>query len=248
MPERYLSPAMHDQDALSLISAPLVGIEARIYNNLWNAVIDRALRPGTKLEEAALCEIYGVSRTVVRKVLVIMEQEGIVSLPLNRGAYVALPSPRDARELCEVVVMMATHLITGLASRSQDIKPEQRHKLEIHVQAEIEASRNGDYHTARRLRIEHGTLLSLIYGNHILAASFERHLSRLALALSAYQRSPVPNGGVEYTSALNQSILAGDPAAAVNVFLDFMDAVQKSMDFAEEAGAVDLRAILGGQS
>lgn len=248
MPDRYLSPAMHDQDALSLISAPLVGIEARIYNNLWNAVIDRALRPGTKLEEAALCEIYGVSRTVVRKVLVIMEQEGIVSLPLNRGAYIAHPSPRDASELCEVVVMMATHLITGLANRSRDITPEQRHKLEIHVQAEAEATRNGDYHTARRLRVEHGTLLSLIYGNHILAASFERHLSRLMLALSAYQRAPVPNGGVEYTAALNQRIIAGETDAAVKVFLEFMDAVRKSMDFAADDTAVDLRAILGSRS
>ena len=148
MPARYLSPAISDQDALALVAVPLVGVEASIYNDIWNAVTNQSLRPGVKLEEIAMSEIYGVSRTVIRKVLVIMEQEGVVSLPLNRGAYVALPSPRDALELCEAVGANFAYIVGKLADRPETITAEQREKLSLHARAEREAI---ELHTIKRL-------------------------------------------------------------------------------------------------
>lgn len=242
MPARYLSPAMSDQDALSLIVAPLVGVEANIYNDIWNAVICQSLAPGVKLEEIALSEIYGVSRTVIRKVLVIMEQEGVVSLPLNRGAYVALPSPRDALELCEVVSGMCAYIVGKLADEPNNITAEQREKLALHVRAEKEA---GELHTIRRLHMEHGTLLALIYGNLVLAAQLERATSRLALALSAYQGVTGNISTVEYTSALNQLIFDGKKEEALRVVTAAVDRARRSMRFGTPDGSVNLKAILG---
>lgn len=245
MPERYLSPAMHDEEALSLISTPLVGVEAKIYNEIWNAVIDTKLRPGAKLEETALCEIYGVSRTVIRKVLIIMEQEGIVALPLNRGAFVALPSPREAQELCEATMVLTAHAVTQLAKSASAITLEQRDKLVDHLTAETTAARCNDFHTARRLNMEYGIVLALIHGNRILAATLERHSARLTVALSRYQHAPAKTGGVEFTSNLNELILAGKDEAAVSEVRQLYAAILESMRFDQSDGTVDLKAILG---
>ncbi|MGF7006388.1 GntR family transcriptional regulator [Aminobacter sp. BE322] len=242
MPARYLSPAISDQDALALVVVPLVGAEATIYNDLWNAVINQSLRPGDKLEEVAMSEIYGVSRTVIRKVLVIMEQEGAVSLPLNRGAYVALPSPRDALELCEAVGSTCTYIVGKLADQPQIITTEQRGKLALHVQAETEAA---ELHTIRRLHMEHAILLALIYGNLVLATQLERAASRLALALSAYQGVTGNISTVQYTAALNQMIFDGRKEEALLTVNAAIERARKSMRFAVATGSVDLKAILG---
>ena len=242
MPARFLSPAMSDQDALSLIVSPLVGVEASIYNDLWHAIICQSLRPGVKLEELALSEIYGVSRTVIRKVLLIMEQEGVVSLPLNRGAYVAIPSPRDALELCEAISAMCTYFVGKLADQPHLISEEQRERLALHAQAEKEAN---ELQALRRLHMEHGTLLALIYGNLVLAAQFERTTSRLALALSVYQGVTGNIATAEYTTTLNQLIYAGKKDEAVQIATAAIDRARKSMRFGATDGSVDLRAILG---
>lgn len=242
MPARFLSPAMSDQDALSLIVAPLVGVEANIYNDLWHAIACQSLRPGVKLEEIALSEIYGVSRTVIRKVLLIMEQEGVVALPLNRGAYVAIPSPRDALELCEAVSAMCCYIVGKLADQPDMISAEQRERLALHAQAEKEAD---ELQAIRRLHMEHGTLLALIYGNLFLAGQLERATSRLALALSVYQGVTGNIATVEYTTTLNQLIFAGKKDEALQRVIAGIDRARKSMRFGATDGSVDLRAILG---
>lgn len=242
MPARYLSPAFGDQDVSALRIATLVGVEAEIYNDIWSAVFGESLHPGVKLEEIALSEIYGVSRTVIRKVLVIMEQEGVVSLPHNRGAYVALPSPRDALELCEAVAATYTYIVGKLADQPQNITPAQREKLALHVAAEREVA---ELHTIRRLHMEHATLLALIYGNLVLAAQIERATSRLALALAAYQGVTGNVSSVEYTVALHRLIFEGRKEEAVQMISAGMERARKSMRFGPPDGSVNLKAILG---
>ena len=56
--------------------------------------MSQRLAPGTKLPEATLCELFGVGRSVVRKVLQKLAHDHIVQLRPNRGAIVAVPTPR----------------------------------------------------------------------------------------------------------------------------------------------------------
>lgn len=89
--------------------------EALIYDRLWNAILDRKIRPGTKLAEDEIGAAFNISRTVIRKVLFIMEEQGIVHLPPNRGAYVATPTPEDAQEVLEATRVIAMHVVGELA-------------------------------------------------------------------------------------------------------------------------------------
>nr|WP_198981973.1 GntR family transcriptional regulator [Herbaspirillum sp. ASV7] len=76
-------------------------IIARIYQTVFDSVMSQRLTPGTKLPEAALCELFGVGRTVVQKALQKLAHEHIVELRPNRGAVVAMPTPEETREIFE---------------------------------------------------------------------------------------------------------------------------------------------------
>ena len=71
----------------------------RIYRAIFESVMSQRLAPGTKLREAALCELFGVGRTVIRKVLQALAHDHILELRPNRGAVVAAPTPQETREI-----------------------------------------------------------------------------------------------------------------------------------------------------
>src|SRR6478609_7404246 len=70
-----------------------------IRESLRNAIIDRRLAPGTKLSEAEVGALFDVSRTVARAALQMLTFEGLVKTERNRGAFVANPSPEEARQV-----------------------------------------------------------------------------------------------------------------------------------------------------
>ena len=70
-----------------------------IYNSLREAIVAHRIQPGTKLPEDELAAIYAVSRTVIRVALHALAQDRLVRLELNRGAFVAQPSIKEAREV-----------------------------------------------------------------------------------------------------------------------------------------------------
>lgn len=75
--------------------------ELRIYRAIFESVMNQKLAPGTKLPEMALCELFGVGRTVIRKVLQELAHDHIVVLRPNRGAVVAAPTPEETRQIFE---------------------------------------------------------------------------------------------------------------------------------------------------
>lgn len=241
---RYLSSALNPFGIVSQPSTPLAAVETRMYNDLWNAIIDRKLRAGSKLEEVTLAEIYGVSRTVVRKVMVIMERDGIVSLPLNRGAYVVTPSPRDAVELCETALVFTRYVVDKLANNHKKITAGHRKNLESHLAQERAAEREGNFHIVRRLRIEHTILLALASDNQNMAASMERISTRLALALSTYQNVPGHSADASYSADLMSAIFSGNRDRAIELVEKMGKSILGSMQLDPKEDTPDLRAIL----
>src|SRR6195952_1031286 len=70
-----------------------------VYEHIFDAILEQRLAPGTKLSEEALGEIFGVSRTIIRRALSRLGHEGVVLLRPNRGAVVASPSVEEARQV-----------------------------------------------------------------------------------------------------------------------------------------------------
>jgi len=75
--------------------------ETRIYQSVVSGVMSQRLRPGTKLPEAALCELFGVGRSIVQKALQRLAHDHVVELRPNRGAIVAMPTREEIGKLFE---------------------------------------------------------------------------------------------------------------------------------------------------
>jgi DNA-binding GntR family transcriptional regulator len=70
---------------------------------LRDMILAGELRPGEKISEAELCDRFGVSRTPLREALKVLEAEGLVVLPPNRGPSVASITPAEIEELFPIM-------------------------------------------------------------------------------------------------------------------------------------------------
>ena len=117
------------------------GTDRRIYDAVFNAVMSHRLPPGTKLTESTFCELFKVSRTIVRKALQRLAHEHIVELRPNRGAIVARPTPQETREIFiarRAVEAAIVPLAVARATRAQVVRLRQL------VKDEGAALRRGD--------------------------------------------------------------------------------------------------------
>ena len=103
-PSRGRPKVRHDglvKSRETTLSSRPADTEEQIYQAIVDGVMGQRLKPGTKLPEAALCELFGVGRSMVQKVLQRLAHDHIVEQRPNRGAIVAMPSREDVGKLFE---------------------------------------------------------------------------------------------------------------------------------------------------
>lgn len=244
LPERYLSESLQNLPDIAHHTAPLRGVEAEMYNRLWRLIIEGKLKIGLKLREDILGETFGVSRTVVRKVLIIMEQEGIVSLPVNYGAFVATPTPEDARNVIEVGKLITVHVVAGMAAENFTLSPDNIERIERHIKLQNQAELEGDFVKGRLLSGEFQLLLVHIYGNKILATQFENIITRLLMVEVAYQQYKIFEPKTKFQEKLFACIRKHDAHGVNDAITSYWDAVDRSLHFDEATEELDLRSLL----
>src|SRR3989475_7312543 len=77
--------------------APATG-PALIAERVMRSIVERKLRPGERLGEKELAEVFGVSRTMVREALMQLQARGFVEVRSRQGWYVVEPSFEEAQE------------------------------------------------------------------------------------------------------------------------------------------------------
>jgi len=88
------------------------------YHVLREAIVSGRFHPNERLVEASVATTLGVGRTAVRAALVRLDQEGLVTLEVNRGARVRLISDREALEIEEVRATLEAMLTRRAATRA----------------------------------------------------------------------------------------------------------------------------------
>ena len=91
-----------------------------LVTDLERAIHEHRLPPGTKLGEDELAEAYGISRTIVRTALLALSHRHLVELKRNRGAFVAQPTVREAREVFEARALLEPRTARSAALRMTD--------------------------------------------------------------------------------------------------------------------------------
>lgn len=97
------------------------------------------LRPGERLVERELVELTGVSRSTVREAIRQLAAEGLVATMPQRGAVVAVPTPRAAAELYEIRAVLEGLAAQLFVRRAREDQVSDLRKAFEEIQAQVAA-------------------------------------------------------------------------------------------------------------
>ncbi|QHF02684.1 MULTISPECIES: GntR family transcriptional regulator [Pseudomonas syringae group] len=211
-----------------------------VYAHIFDAILEQRLAPGTRLSEEALGEIFGVSRTIIRRALSRLGHEGVVLLRPNRGAVVASPSVEEARQVF-FARRLVEKAITELAVEHATV--EQLAQLRQMVSDERDSFSRGDRGAGIRLSGEFHLQLAVAARNAPLI-SFQRSLvSQTSLIIAQYETGDRTHCSYDEHSQLIDAIEARDAARAVELMMHHMDHIDSKLNLDEDVISDDLQAV-----
>ena len=91
-------------DAVTVV-APIrnLPLSVQVADRIRDLIIEGHLEPGARIDEAALVEQLGVSRTPFREALRTLAAEGLVDIRPSRGTHVRVLSPEEVLSMLEVL-------------------------------------------------------------------------------------------------------------------------------------------------
>jgi len=216
------------------------GLESEefVQQSLLKAVMERRLKPGAKLNEDVLSEVFNISRTRVRKVLSLLGTQQVVTHKPGYGTFIAKPSVQEARELFEVrhgVEQMLVRMIGANRPRLdftalRRIVDEEKIGHEAHNASFIQLS--GDFHL----------VLADLAGNNLLRTYMQQLVTRTILVLAVYSRQHVCLVD-DHTEVLD-ALESGDTEGAAQRMARHLHSIQTSCILREsDDEAADLRSI-----
>jgi DNA-binding GntR family transcriptional regulator len=120
--------------------APLA-LYQEVAERLRQRIFSHELKPGTWVDEQALADDYGISRTPLREALKVLASEGLVTLKPRRGCYVTEISERDLDEIFTVMALLEGQCAQTSARKAGEGDLERLRR--IHAQLE-KAAGGGD--------------------------------------------------------------------------------------------------------
>ena len=104
-----------DSFKVARVAAPL---RQSVIASLRSAIAAGRFKAGDRLTERDVCEMTGVSRTLVREAFRQLESEGLITVVPNRGPVVSRVTPEQAEGIYQV-----RRVLEGLASESSRRRP-----------------------------------------------------------------------------------------------------------------------------
>ncbi|CAM3426944.1 GntR family transcriptional regulator [Halomonas lysinitropha] len=215
-----------------------------IHRSISDAIIEHRLRPGARLREDALAEVFGISRTGIRKILQRLALEQLVTLTPRRGASVTRPTADEAKDVFDARQMVECGLMPEVARR---ITEEDLRELRDMARRERQALKSGEQSTAIRLSADFHARLARISGNATLADFVERLCSRSSLILAVYGNPGHLGCESHDHDDLIGHLEAGNGERAQAFMGRHLKAIEASLSIVEEeAEAPDLHRIFSG--
>jgi DNA-binding GntR family transcriptional regulator len=162
--------------------------ESHIYHRIHAAIAEHRLLPGARLVEDQLGEVFGVSRMRIRSVLHSLARDKVVTLHRNRGAAVAYPTVKEAKEVFAARRLIEVALAPEVVRAADD---EALRRLKEHIKKERQGERSQDRAFELTASHEFHTLLAEIVGNRVVVGFLRELMARSSLITAIYERQDV---------------------------------------------------------
>lgn len=193
------------------------------HRTLRQAIIEQALKAGTKLPEDEIGRHFSMSRTLVRTVLAKLQAQGLVDTYHKRTATVAQPSLDEARDAFAIRRALEREMMKAVIKRWN---PAIEKLLLEHVQEEEAAHAKGDVRLSTRLAGEFHLKLAELSGNALLERYLSELVSRCSLILAMYSRPHSSECAISEHSGLINALKKGDQAAAEHLMDEHLLSVE----------------------
>ncbi|MVA72984.1 FCD domain-containing protein [Agrobacterium vitis] len=186
-------------------------VTERIRITLATAIGDGALKPGVKILEDAIADHFGVSRTVVRGALGVLESDHLLERKKNRGTFVAEPGIEEAKALFEARRKLE-HVILELVMDRATV--DQLDALEKLTDEEEHIHHHGDEKSKTVLSGKFHVVLAELGGNAVMTEMLSKIVARLSLVMSLYEEERKDDCGADHHRLIVSAIKAKDLAKA----------------------------------
>lgn len=217
---------------MGVLDKPSPGASAseKVAFEIETAILDHRLAPGMKLTEDELSSIYSVGRTVIRSALQSLRHKDLVDIRRNRGAFVAQPSVREAREVFEARALLEprTAHSAALRARARDVR-----ELERHITREHAAMDAGNYGRAVYLSGEFHLAIAQIADQTTISSFIQTLIARSSLIIALYWRRRDALCESHAHHALVDAIGANDGKRAEELMTSHLVDLQSCLDLHE---------------
>ena len=216
-------------------SIPRQTLHREVIERLREMIIEGELAPGQRIDENALSEDFGISRTPLREALKVLASEGLVDLKPNRSPHVSRLTAEELGELFEVLSWLERLAGELAATRITEDDADVLRSLHTRmVQHHLKGERHEYFQLNRQL---HSSIVA-IAGNSVL--------------LTTYNSLMIKNQRARYIAILSQEHWdrgVREHAEAIDALTskDGKRAGKILMDHARQTGTLVMNAIISGE-
>ena len=212
--------------------------EEDIVERIFEAVVEQRLPPGTKLSKSALCEAFGVGRMRIRRALLLLASREVVDLHANRGAYVASPTPKQAREVFEARMTLEPTIARLAVERATAADIE---NLSNHLKLEHAAHHEDSRNEAIRLSGQFHLLLAQIAANSVMLRMMKELVTRTSLIIGIFGAPSVANCRDDDHERILRAFKERDGQGAAALMAEHLRVIEGSLELGNRnGGAIDL--------
>jgi DNA-binding GntR family transcriptional regulator len=200
--------------------------QSQIVERVVESILARRIRPGERLGEKELADLYGVSRTMVREALIKLQARGFVEVRSRLGWYVVEPSFEDAQQTYAARRVIEAGMLRDAGPPLQSAI----RRLRQHVAQEREAIATKDSATRSVMLAEFHVCLAECLGNRLLTGMMVDLSARTTLVSALYQTTSQAQTSNDDHAAIVDALAEGDNARAERLMREHIDGLAARLD------------------
>ncbi len=216
-----------------------------VYKHVYEAILEQKLAPGTRLSEESLADIFGVSRTIVRRSLLKLAHEQVIQLRPNKGAIVASVSVEESKQIffARRVVERAIIELAVEKHSEADLAA-----LLVIINQEKACFEKGDRSAGIRLSGEFHFKLAEIAANYQLQNFHRSLVPQTSLIIAQYEKRGISHCSYDEHFELIGVIRSKSVSSAVQLMMRHLDHIEAKLNLDSLPLSNDIHAIFANIS
>ncbi|MGY2139121.1 GntR family transcriptional regulator [Pseudomonas reactans] len=197
-----------------------------IYPRLFDAILEQRIAPASRFTEEGLGEIFGVSRSVIRRVLAKLSHQQVIILRPNQRAQVAAPDTQQARQILQARRLTEITVVQLACAQATPVQIRQLRELIARERDYIERDQRGP---AIRLSGEFHLQLAAMARNAPLAQFLNSLVPLTSLIIAQFEAKACTYCAWQEHAAIVDALERRESTTAVALMTQHLDHLESKL-------------------